>query len=326
MSRAGGVVTSSAAPEPAGIDLVGSSAAHARLVQRIDACADTHVAVLLLGPTGTGKSLVARLIHERSRLKGAFVAANCAHLTAERAFVDLFGAVRGAYTGLVDARPGLIAEAERGTLFLDEVDSLPLEVQAGLLTFLDRGRWRRVGETTERSADVRVIAASNQSLDSLVSRHRFRSDLLFRLAQFPILMPALSERVEDIPALARCLLDRCAATARVETLALSGDALAWLQARPWPGNLRELESVIRMALLWARAEGANTIEARHFDTEGMPQAEPLSLADAERRFRRAFAQAALDDCHGNRAAAARRLGIHRGHLYEVLPVRSSGRR
>lgn len=302
--------------------LVGGSGAMARVLDQISACADLPVAVLLTGPSGSGKTEIARVIHENSGAKGSFVSVNCSHLTETRALVDLFGARAGAYTGLTRDREGLVALARNGTLFFDEVDALPAEVQAQLLTFMQDRVWRRVGESRVQTADnVRVIAATNVSPQEAVADGRLREDLLYRLAQFRIHVPALDERPSDIPLLVHALVGRAAETLSIAALPLSADAQAWIESRSWPGNVRDLQNAVRTGLIWARADRSSTILVRHLDRDAsdapVMETRP-SLKEAGRRFKERYAQAAVRECHGNRSEAARRLGIHRSSLYELL--------
>lgn len=301
--------------------LVGRSAAMARVLDQVAACADLPVAVMLRGPSGSGKSAIARVIHDNSGARGSFVAVNCAHLTEGRALVDLFGARAGAYTGLNRDRDGLVASARGGTLFLDEVDSLPSEVQAQLLMFLQDRVWRRVGDTrTEQAHDVRVIAASNADLEQAVSDGRLREDLYYRLVQFQIRVPGLDERPSDVPLLVHALVARAAEALSIPTLPVAADALAWIETRSWPGNVRDLENTLRNGLIWARAERCPTLRVRHLDRElgEAPVPERPSLKEAGRNFKIRYAKAVVHECGGNRSEAARRLGIHRSSLYELL--------
>lgn len=301
--------------------LVGRSAAMARVLDQVAACADLPVHVLLRGPSGSGKTALAKVIHDNSGARGGFVAVNCAHLTEGRALVDLFGARAGAYTGLNRDREGLVAAARGGTLFLDEVDSLPSEVQAQLLTFLQDRVWRRVGDTrTEQAHDVRLIAATNADLEKAVADGRLREDLYYRLAQFQIRVPGLDERPSDVPLLVHALVARAAEALSIPTLPVAAEAQAWIETRSWPGNVRDLENTLRNGLIWARAERSTTIRVRHLDREHgeAPIPERPSLKEAGRNFKIRYAQAVVRECGGNRSEAARRLGIHRSSLYELL--------
>ncbi len=280
--------------------------------------------MLLDGPSGSGKTLVARVIHDNSGARGDFVAVNCSHLTAERALVDLFGARDGAYTGQRGARDGLVEAAQRGTLFLDEVDALPACVQAQLLCFLQDRTYRRVGDTATRHArEVRVIAATNRDPRACVESGDLREDLFYRLDQFRIRLPSLADRPSDLPLLAHALVARAAEELAVRPLPLTASAMAWLEEQEWPGNVRDLENAVRTGLIWARCEQSEVIRVRHLrrdpqETPVTPSRVRLPLKEAAQRFRQRYARAVLTECGGNRSEAARRLGIHRSSLYDLL--------
>lgn len=303
--------------------LVGRSAALARVLDQVAAVADLPVTVLVEGPSGSGKTEVARVVHDNSGCSGPFVSVNCSHLTEGRALVDLFGARAGAYTGLTRDRDGLVCSAESGTLFLDEVDSLPSEVQAQLLTFLQDREYRRVGETRVRKANsVRVIAATNRGPEDCVADGSLREDLFYRMAQFRIRVPSLDERPSDVPLLVHALVARAAEAMSIHALPLSADAQAWIESKQWPGNVRDLQNVLRSGLIWARAERSPVIEVHHLNRDTAvaeaPAPERLTLKEASRRFKERYVQAVVRECGGNRSEAARRLGIHRSSLYTLL--------
>ena len=303
--------------------LVGRSEALARVLDQVAAVADLPVSVLVEGPSGSGKTEVARVIHENSGAEGPFVSVNCSHLTEQRALVDLFGAKAGAYTGLTRDREGLVASAANGTLFLDEVDALPLEVQQQLLTFLCDRKYRRVGESRVRVAEsVRVLAATNKNPEGAVSEGELREDLFYRLAQFRIRVPSLDERPSDVPLLVHALVSRAAEALSINALPLSADAQAWIESQQWPGNVRDLQNVLRSGLIWARAERSPVILVHHLNRDHTaaeaPAPERLTLKEAGRRFKERYAQAVVRECGGNRSEAARRLGIHRSSLYTLI--------
>ncbi len=212
--------------------------------------------MLVLGESGTGKELAAQAIHQQSRRAGGpFVEINCAAIPRELAESELFGHVRGAFSGATRDRVGRFEAAAGGTLFLDEIGELPLDLQGKLLRVLQEGTFERVGEVRTRHSDVRIVAATNRNLLAEVEAGRFRQDLYYRLAVYPITMPALRERREDIPELAAQLLDRiCRRLARAP-VALSAEQVAWLAARDWPGNVRELLNVLERATI-SSADGA----------------------------------------------------------------------
>jgi PAS domain S-box-containing protein len=231
-------------------DLVGRSAALTRVLDQVELVAATSSTVVISGETGTGKELVARAIHQRSdRQKGLFVAVNCAALPATLVESELFGHEKGAFTGAIARRVGRFEQADGGTLFLDEVGELPLETQAKMLRVLQSGEFERVGGGRRLRTNVRVIAASNRDLEQAVREGRFRSDLYHRLSIFPIHLPPLRERREDIPLLAAYLVTRKAHQLGRNIARISAELLARLSAYDWPGNVRELENVIERAII-----------------------------------------------------------------------------
>jgi transcriptional regulator with GAF, ATPase, and Fis domain len=230
--------------------LVGESAAWRYVVFRLEQVAATHATVLLLGETGTGKELVARAIHRRSaRASGKFVALNCAALPATLVESELFGRERGAFTGAHSSQAGRFELAHRGTLFLDEVGDLPIELQPKLLRVLQEGQLERLGSTRTVDVDVRVIAATNRDLTEEVRQNRFRDDLFYRLNVFPITLPSLRERREDIPLLAQHLANRFARAMPKPVRPIPDSVARALQQYDWPGNIRELENVIQRAII-----------------------------------------------------------------------------
>ena len=270
-------------------EILGESPAFADVLQQAALVAPGDTTVLLLGETGTGKELLARLIHERSsRAKGPFVAVNCAALPEALVESELFGHEKGAFTGAIGRKLGKFEIAHHGTLFLDEIGDLPAEAQAKLLRILQDGMVQRVGGTSAVRVDVRVIAATNQDLEGAIGAGRFRSDLYYRLSVFPLRIPALRERIEDIDALARYFLRRSALKLRRGVTDLSDEALARLRQYDWPGNVRELQNVIERAVILspggmveAAAIGAPPLSP----SPAAPPARPevMTLADAERQ-------------------------------------------
>ena len=230
--------------------LVGESAAWRYVIFRLEQVASTHATVLLLGETGTGKELVARAIHRRSaRASNRFVALNCAALPATLVESELFGRERGAFTGAHSSQAGRFEIAHRGTFFLDEVADLPLELQPKLLRVLQEGQLERLGSTRTVDVDVRVIAATNRDLADDVRQNRFRDDLYYRLNVFPITLPSLRERREDIPLLAQHLANRFARAMPKPIKPIPDSVARALQQYDWPGNIRELENVIQRAII-----------------------------------------------------------------------------
>ena len=231
-------------------EIVGASPALQKVLSRISKVAPCNSTVLITGETGTGKELVARAIHRRSdRSSRAFVSVNCAAIPRELIASELFGHEKGAFTGATQQRMGRFELANGGTLFLDEVGELPPETQIALLRVLQEHEFERVGGTRPIRADVRVIAATNRDLQAAISAGSFRSDLFYRLHVFPIEIPALRERREDIPLLVEYFIDRYARKAGKHITSVKKQTLQVLQSYPWPGNIRELQNVIERSVI-----------------------------------------------------------------------------
>lgn len=232
--------------------IVGDSAALRRVLEQVDMVAPTDATVLIQGESGTGKELIAEAIHRRSqRAKGPLVRVNCSAIPRELFESEFFGHVKGAFTGALRDRVGRFHMADGGTLFLDEVGEIPLELQGKLLRVLQEGTFERVGEDKSRMVDVRIIAASNRDLLSEAERGNFRHDLFYRLSVFPIHMPTLRQRPEDIPLLAQHFIDKASRRFHVTAPKLTTKSLQDLQERPWHGNVRELENAIERAVIMA---------------------------------------------------------------------------
>ncbi|MGA3171080.1 MAG: sigma-54 dependent transcriptional regulator [Chthoniobacteraceae bacterium] len=243
---------SSEAPE---IDIETHSPAMQKVLDVASRAATSDATILLLGPSGTGKSVMARTIHRQSPRRGhAFVTVSCPSLSRELLESELFGHVKGAFTGALADTWGKVAAADGGTLFLDEIGDLPLEVQARLLRLLQEREYERVGENRPRKANVRVIAATNHDLKSAVAQARFREDLFYRLNVISITMPALRERVPDISHLAARMLAFFAGHSGKAAAGFTPEAAGALEKHPWPGNLRELRNVIERAVILSNGE------------------------------------------------------------------------
>jgi DNA-binding NtrC family response regulator len=234
-------------------DLVGQSAPLKHIVSQIDVVAPTEASVLILGETGTGKELVAHEIHRRSaRKNGPLVRVNCASIPRELFESEFFGHLRGAFTGAVKDRAGRFETAEGGTLFLDEVGEIPLDIQNKLLRVLQEKRYERVGEDRTRTANVRIVAATNRDLKQAVAAGRFREDLYYRLHVFPIQVVPLRERKDDIPLLAKHFMELSVKDLKCAKPRLTRAGVVKLQSYDWPGNVRELRNVIERAVILAR--------------------------------------------------------------------------
>ena len=242
-----------AAHEPESLPgMIGDAASMQQLYRLTRLVAGRQTTVLIVGATGTGKELVARALHQLSpRSARPFVVVNCAAIPETLLESELFGHTRGAFTGAVQSHGGRIQSAQGGTLFLDEIGELPLSLQAKLLRFLEQKEVQRLGSTTVDRVDVRILAATNAELESLVEEGKFRADLFYRLSAFPLAIPSLSERVEDIVTLAKHFLTLEAEATKRRSPQLTGDAAQLLQAHPWKGNVRELQHVMERAAIFA---------------------------------------------------------------------------
>ena len=308
---------------------VGRSAAMQEAHRLLEQAARLDITVLLTGETGTGKELAARAVHLNSaRREKPFVAVNCGALPAELVESELFGHGKGAFTGAAQAKAGLFEEAHGGTLFLDEVGELPLNAQVKLLRVLQEREIRRVGETRPVQVDVRVVAATHRDLRAAAAQGRFREDLFYRLNVFPVQLPPLRERKEDIPLLAAHLLDKhCAAMGRTLE-GMSPEALRTLVGYPWPGNVRELENALMRAVAVATGPGVTERdlppEVRERQEGSLPggAAKHLPYRDAldlaRDRFSREYLTALLRDFEGNVTRAAEHAGIERESLHRLL--------
>jgi len=309
--------------------MVGKSAAMRALYQLIETVAPSSATVLITGDTGTGKEMVARAIHQCSlRRQQRFVAINCSAIPEPLLEAELFGHVRGAFTGAVGSRQGRIEQADKGTLFLDEVGNMPTAVQMKLLRVLQEREFERVGDPRTVKVDVRVVAATNADLPRMVKDGSFREDLFYRLNVVHVELPPLRERPEDIPLLVARFIGKLQPPVDgKEPVVVSQDAMRRLMAYEWPGNVRQLENAIERALALGggrrrievddlpadlRGELTPTLAATHLAETGVDL--PKLIADIERRL----IDQALARTDGNRGAAARLLGLKRTTLVEKL--------
>lgn len=312
-------------------DLVGESAPMDALRETITRVAPTNARVLILGESGTGKELVARVLHRlSSRVEKPFVRVNCAAIANDLIEAELFGAVKGAYTGSVAAREGRFAAADGGTLFLDEVGDMSLAAQAKVLRVLQEGEYEPVGSTRTTKVDVRVLAATNQDLPGRVAAGLFRADLLFRLNVIPIVVPPLRERIGDVRLLGELFLARCAARDELPAPRLQAESWRILEAYAWPGNIRELKNIIeRLVILRRGAEvgpealpmemtrqtpdsATSSPAATASPHRGLPLPEVLEAVERD------LIQAALDRHKGSVARAAAELGVERTRLHKRI--------
>ncbi|WP_346832331.1 sigma-54 dependent transcriptional regulator [Pseudomonas abietaniphila] len=311
--------------------LVGDSPAFRRVLQAVESVRESSATILLTGESGTGKEMVARAIHQHgNRAEKPFVAVNCAAIPEGLLESEMFGHKKGAFTGAVSDRVGRFQQADKGTLFLDEVGDMPLALQAKILRALQERVIEPVGDTRERKVDVRVIAATNKNLLDAVARKEFREDLYYRLNVFPIPLPALRERVEDIPALARHFALTLGATAGKRINGFSPQALLAMTNYSWPGNIRELQNCVERATIVASGStieesdlpaylfGSRPLEGSSArilsDGPGIPKDLDAALAEVEK----AYILAALQETHGVQAAAAQLIGISERSLWYRL--------
>jgi len=310
-------------------NVIGRTPQMFQVYKTIAKVADTKSTVLLCGESGTGKELVARSIHYNSpRNDRPFVPVDCASLVETLLETELFGHVRGAFTGAVYAKKGLIEEADGGTLFLDEVSNISLSMQAKLLRFLQEHEIKRVGGTENIKVDVRVIAATNQELEPLIKEGNFREDLFYRLNVVSITLPPLRERKDDIPLLANHFLQKFSEEYGKLISHISPEALEILTQYSWPGNIRELENTIERALILSvhpiilpedlPKKLIDSVSAKGTEfpkMEGVPTPEkPLSLRDVEK----SYVLKVLRETRGNKTRAAEILGIDRTTLYRII--------
>lgn len=306
--------------------LIGSGAWITEIYDRIAMVASTDVTVAIFGESGTGKELVARTIHNSSRRNNApFVVVNCAAIPEQLLEDELFGHVRGAFTDASRDREGLLAAAHTGTLFLDEIGELPLPLQAKLLRVLQSHEFRRVGDDEDRQVDVRIVTATNRELDRLVARGMFRQDLYYRINVFPMQLPPLRDRPDDIALLAHHFIQKYRARLGKPIESLTPDALAQLRAYDFPGNVRELENKIHQAMVIA---SGTSIGPRDLALQPAPRTLNVDT-DISRPFRdlkqevidafeRSYLTELLRAHHGNLAAAARAAHMDRKNLWLLV--------
>ena len=299
----------------AAFPIIFRSGTMARVLAMLHEVAASSASVLLTGPSGTGKELLARAIHAVSeRARGPFVPVDCGAIPEGLLESEFFGHCRGAFTGAVADKPGIVEAADGGTLFLDEVGNLPPPMQAKLLRFLNDRRFRRVGETRERAVDLRLGSASTRDLAELVGEGAFRDDLYYRLAVFSLHVPSLAERREDIPPLVYHSIRRFNDEYGYAVEGVRQDALDLLVDAPWPGNVRQLENVTERAVILRKAGLLQPVDLPAELQQPMGAEGARTLEDIERQHILQL----LEECGGNRSRVARILGISRRTVYRKL--------
>jgi two-component system NtrC family response regulator len=302
-------------------EAIGNSAPMRKVLKLIGLASASNVTVLLTGETGSGKEVLARLLHGASmRTEAPFIAVNCAAIPVELLESELFGHVKGSFTGAVADRAGRFRQARGGTLLLDEIGDMPLAMQAKVLRVIEDRRYTPVGAAQEESSDVRLVAATHRDLGERVRNGHFREDLYHRLSVLPIRVPSLRERPEDIPALVNHFLAHFSHSEKH----LSDDALDLLRAYTWPGNVRELRNLVERACVTvrgttiAKSDVSTLLDTSKGNDISTADLLELPLPDAISGLERAMIRRALNESQNNRAEAARRLGIHRQLLYAKL--------
>jgi two-component system NtrC family response regulator len=311
--------------------LVGESPAFRQVLQAVDSVRESNATILLTGESGTGKEMVARAIHKHgNRADKPFIAVNCAAIPEGLLESEMFGHRKGAFTGAVADRVGRFMQADKGTLFLDEVGDMPLALQAKILRALQERVIEPVGDSRERKVDVRVIAATNKDLLEAVAKKEFREDLYYRLNVFPIPLPPLRERTEDIAPLALHFAHTLGATAGKRITGFSPEAMLAMANYPWPGNIRELQNCVERATIVASSHtieesdlpaylfGSNPVDSSVINLlsegPGFPNDLDAALAEVEK----AYILAALHETHGVQAAAAQLIGVSERSLWYRL--------
>jgi two-component system nitrogen regulation response regulator NtrX len=292
-----------------------------KMMAQLERVAASETRVCILGETGTGKELVAHTLHDRSpRASGPFIALNCAAVPAELIESELFGHEKGSFTGAAARHLGKFEQAEHGTIFLDEIGDMPSSMQAKLLRVLEEGEVERIGGDKPISVDVRVIVATHRNLETLVRDGKFRQDLFHRIYVFPLVLPPLRQRREDIPALIQHFSQQVCSQNNWKPIPFTADAIQELQAHSWPGNVRELRNAVERVMLLA-TDGVVDLETvrlavPQFAAETRPAADSGQLSERVQNFEREAILAELRRNHYHITNAAKALGLERSHLYK----------
>jgi two-component system nitrogen regulation response regulator NtrX len=305
-------------------EIVWKGEAMRRVMAQLERVAASEARVCIFGETGTGKELVARTIHERSpRSTGPFVTLNCAAVPAELIESELFGHEKGSFTGASGRHIGKFEQADQGTIFLDEIGDMPLNMQAKLLRVLEEGEVERIGGDKPVGVNVRVVVATHRDLEARVREERFRQDLFHRIHVFPLLLPPLRERRDDIPALVEHFATQVCTQNGWKPVPFTPDAIEALQSHPWPGNVRELRNMVERLMLLATDGQVDlaTVQIALPKTSSNAGVAPTAigsgaLADRVQSFEREVILAELKRSHQNMSLAAKTLGLERSHLYK----------
>ncbi|MFW5739441.1 MAG: sigma 54-interacting transcriptional regulator [Myxococcota bacterium] len=309
-------------------EIIGACDSMLEVFRKLQKVATTDISVLITGETGTGKELIAREVHRRSpRVKGPFVTINCGAIPENLIESELFGHVRGAFTGAVASRPGKFQIADKGTLFLDEVGELPLNLQVKLLRALQEHVVYRVGDGRPEKVDIRVVAATNRNLDEEIREGRFREDLYYRLNVVNLWLPPLRDRGDDVIIIARALLSKYADELKSSVRGFTPDALMAIKRYAWPGNVRQLENRLKKALVLC---DRNLLTAEDLDLSRDEQSPILPLERAKEEFQRKYVLEVLERNNGNRTQTARDLGVDPRTIFRYLereqnPIPSGGK-
>jgi len=302
-------------------EIIWTGEAMKKVMAQVERVAASETRVCILGETGTGKELVARTLHDKSpRASGPFVALNCAAVPSELIESELFGHEKGSFTGAAGRHIGKFEQSERGTLFLDEIGDMPLPMQAKLLRVLEEGEVERIGGTKPLHVDVRVIVATHRNLESLVREGKFRQDLFHRVYVFPLSLPPLRERREDIPALIEHFAAQVSAQNNWKSIPFNSEAVQGLQEYSWPGNIRELRNMVERLMLLATGDEVDGAVVRSVLAPGAElsaaSSETGTLADRVENFERDVILAELKRAGFHMTNAAKALGLERSHLYK----------
>ncbi len=297
-------------------DIIGACASMLDVFKKLQKVATTDISVLITGETGTGKELIAREVHRRSpRANGPFVTINCGAIPENLIESELFGHVKGAFTGAIASRPGKFQAAQNGTLFLDEIGELPLNLQVKLLRALQERIVYRVGDSRPEKVDIRIVAATNKNLDEEIKRSAFREDLYYRLNVVNIFLPPLRERGDDVLIIAKALLSKHADEMHSKVVGFAPPTLGAIRKYPWPGNIRQLENRIKKALVLCDKA---LLQPEDLDLGPEAQAPILPLEKAKEEFQRKYVLDALERNNGNRTQTARDLGVDPRTIFRYL--------